>query len=46
MRHAGKPGKPRPGKPAGPRPERPRDKPLDPDSPFAALAALRDKLGK
>ncbi|MGE0847554.1 MAG: helicase-related protein [Flavobacteriaceae bacterium] len=46
MRHAGKPGKPRPGKPAAPRPERPRDKPLDPDSPFAALAALRDKLGK
>ncbi len=40
--HAGK------GKPAGPRTHtaRPKPKPMDPDSPFAALAGLKDALSK
>ncbi|MDN2567222.1 helicase-related protein [Aquibium sp. A9E412] len=48
---AGKPGKPRPGKAAsdgaprrGERPRGERPARLDPDSPFAKLAALKDKL--
>ncbi len=43
-RRGGKPGTS--GKPKSYRSKERRDKPVDPDSPFAALAALKDSLGK